>query len=155
MATTTKSAAAGLGQLESVLDEYLVKKAPALPANIKELLVKFAPYLTIIGVVLVVPALLAAFSAGAWLSSNYYWAMGGTTLGWQYYLALGLSAVTVVLEALAIPGLFSRKMSGWKLLFYGILVNTVYSLVYFNLMGLLLGTLISLYFLFQVRSYYH
>ena len=155
MATTTKSAAAGLGQLESVLDEYLVKKAPALPANIKELLVKFAPYLTIIGVVLVVPALLAAFSAGAWLSSNYYWAVGGVTLGWQYYLALGLSAVTVVLEALAIPGLFSRKMSGWKLLFYGILVNTVYSLVYFNLMGLLLGTLISLYFLFQVRSYYH
>src|SRR3989344_9105838 len=117
MATTTKSAAAGLGQLESVLDEYLVKKAPALPANIKELLVKFAPYLTIIGVVLVVPALLAAFSAGAWLSSNYYWAMGGTTLGWQYYLALGLSVVTVVLEALAIPGLFARKMSGWRLLF--------------------------------------
>ncbi|HCR81448.1 MAG: hypothetical protein UY13_C0002G0140 [Candidatus Pacebacteria bacterium GW2011_GWB1_47_8] len=153
--TTTVSTAASLGQLEKVLEEYLVKKAPALPTNLKELLVKFAPYLAIIGVVLSVPALFTALSAGAWLSRNYYWAMTGATLGWQYYLALALSAVTVALEAFAIPGLFGRKMSAWKLLFYAVLVNTVYSLVYFNLAGLILGTLLSLYLLFQVRSYYH
>jgi len=96
--TTTVSTAASLGQLEKVLEEYLVKKAPALPTNLKELLVKFAPYLAIIGVVLSVPALFTALSAGAWLSRNYYWAMTGATLGWQYYLALALSAVTVALR---------------------------------------------------------
>ena len=47
MAETT-SPMKGLAQLESVLEEYLVKKAPGIPANIKELIVKFAPWLTII-----------------------------------------------------------------------------------------------------------
>ena len=39
-------------QLNKTLEMYLVKRAPALPKNIKEILVKFAPWLAIIGVVL-------------------------------------------------------------------------------------------------------
>ena len=59
----------------------------------------------------------------------------------------------------ALPGLFARKMSGWKLLFYSVIINLVYGLVnsltYFgSILGTLISVLISLYILFQVKSLY-
>lgn len=152
MAAKTATATAGLGQLETVLDEYLVKKAPALPANIKELLVKFAPYLTIIGVVLAVPAIITLLGLGAVVSTSVY--VVGAAVGYHYYLGILFTVLTLVLEALAIPGLFARSKKGWNLLYYSTLVSAVYALVSLNFFGLIIGTLISLYFLFQVKSYY-
>jgi hypothetical protein len=65
-----------------------------------------------------------------------------------------LSLVTFVLEGLAIPGLFARKMSGWNMLFYANAVNVVSSLIVGDIVGAVLGFVISFYFLFQVKSYY-
>ena len=157
MAETT-SPMKGLAQLEGVLEEYLVKKAPGIPANIKELIVKFAPWLTIIGVVLGVPTVLTVLGLGSMMSTfglGYgvgYGMMGG--LGLTYFVGIAFLVATMVLEALAIPGLMKRQMKGWRFMFYAVIVNAVSTLVSFNIVGLILGTLIGMYVLFQVKSYY-
>lgn len=142
----------GVNQLESTLEEYLVKKAPALPENVKELIVKFAPYITLIMLIMALPAVLVLFGIGALLTPFSY--MGGVNAGMTYTVSMVVLAVSLVLEALAIPGLFKRTKQGWNLVFYSALVSAVSSLVSFNIVNLVIGTLISLYFLFQVKSYY-
>jgi hypothetical protein len=72
----------------------------------------------------------------------------------------GLSAILIVirfvLRAAALPGLFARKMFGWRLVFYSVLVGLVESLlsVYSIVFGLI-GAVIGLYILFQIRPLYH
>lgn len=139
-------------QLNKTLEVYLVKKAPALPKNIKEILVKFAPWLAIIGVVLSIPALLTLFGLGAMMYSLPYGAYGVGRGGFS--LAALFLVATAVLEALAVPGLMKRKMAGWNFLYYGVWLSAVYSLLSYDLIGLVVGLVISLYLLFQVKSYY-
>jgi hypothetical protein len=55
---------------------------------------------------------------------------------------------------LALPGLFARKMSGWTLMFYAQIVSAVSSILAGSILGGLIGALISLYILFQVRVLY-
>ena len=57
-----------LKQLEDLLSEYLVKKAPALPANIKEAIVNFAPWVTLVVLILTLPVVLAVFGLGAFFA---------------------------------------------------------------------------------------
>lgn len=139
-------------QLEDTLELYLVKKAPRLPDNIRELIVKVAPWLTLIFLVLSLPAVLALLGIGTALLPLSF--LGGMGSGVNYSLALVFLAITLVLEALAIPGLFKRSIAGWRLVYYATLLNGVYSLVNFNISGLIIGTLLGLYLLFQVKSYY-
>ncbi len=140
-------------QLENTLYEYLYNKLPHLPNEWRELLVKIAPYITILFVVLSIPVILAALGVGAFLSPLV--AMGGgigAVAGFS--VAIIVFAVSVVLEAMAIPGLFSRSKSGWQLMYYSTLINAIYNFVTFNLFGFILGTALSLYLLFQVKSHY-
>ena len=65
-------------QLDKVLSEYLVKKAPALPQEIKDLLVKLAPFFAILVVVLGLPAILTVFGLGA-LFTPFAWVAGAQT----------------------------------------------------------------------------
>jgi len=141
-------------QLNKTLELYLVKKAPALPKNIKEILVKIAPWLAIIGVVLSIPALLAIFGLSAMMSSIPYAAYGMMRAGGGFSLAALFLVATAVLEALAIPGLMKRKMAGWNFLYYAVWVGAVSSLFNYDIVGLIVSALISLYLLFQVKSYY-
>jgi hypothetical protein len=73
---------------------------------------------------------------------------------------VGFSYLTVVLLAqlvllgLALPGLFKRKMSAWRLIFYSQLVGIAFSLLSGSILGALIGGLIGLYILFQIRPLY-
>ena len=75
-------------------------------------------------------------------------------------LGFGLSYVTIVLlvtiglRAIALPGLFARKLSGWTLLFYAQLASFAFSLLSGSIVGAALGLTLSLYVLFQVRPLY-
>ncbi len=151
MAAQNTSFKAYLGQLEDFLNLYLVKKAPALPTNVKEFIVKFAPWVTLILLVISLPVLLAVFGLGAFLMPFSF--LGGPTLGVSYMLTLVLTAVTIILEALAIPGLMKQKQSAWYLVFYASLVSAVEAVVGLHITSLI-GVAVGLYFLFQVRSYY-
>src|SRR3989344_4096153 len=135
-------------QLDKTLDLYLVKKAPfQIPARWKEVLVKYFPWITLVLLILALPAVLVLLGISAFVMPFAYMAQtgGGLTLAVIFLIA------TLVLEGMAIPGLLARKMSGWKLLYYSALLSAVYNLLNFNLGGLIIGTLISLYLLFQIR----
>jgi branched-subunit amino acid transport protein len=138
-----------LNQLEKTLQTYLYDKAPHLPSNWQEFLVKFLPYLVILGVFLSLPALLAAFGLGAFISPVLM--LGGFG---SYSLMLVFLAVSVVLEAIAIPGLFNKTAKSWKLLYYAALVNAVYNFLTFNFIGFVVGGIINMYMLFQIKKYY-
>lgn len=141
-----------MSSLEETLEVYLVDKAPKLPENIKEIIVKFAPWISLIVLVVTLPAILLAFGLGALVAPFAF--LGGLHAGVSFGVGMLFGAVILVLEALAIPGLFGRKRSAWNLLFYASILGAVQNLISFNLGGLIIGTLVSFYFLFQVNSYY-
>ena len=146
-----------LGQLEETLEVYLVKKAPfSIPENWKELIVRFAPYLTILGIVVSVPAILAVLGIGALVSpfTAFLGPRYALSYSFNYVLSMVTLAVVVVLEALAVPGLFKREQKAWRFLFYASLVNVVSGFLGGDWVGMIIGTLISWYVLFQVKEYY-
>ncbi len=140
-----------LHQLEMWLDHWLGQKAPQIPAGGREAIVKFAPWIILILLLLALPFLLTLFGIGAVFAPVAF--MGGFRPSGMYYFMWAVTLVTVVLEAMALPGLFHRQRRGWQLLFYSSLISGVLNIVSFNVVGLL-GTLIGLYLLFQIRSYY-
>lgn len=152
MATQGKDFKSYMVQLENLLSEYLVKKAPALPTNIKEVIVQFAPWATLVIVILTLRLILAVFGLGTILAPLSF--LGGMTAGTNYILTLVFSGISLVLEVMALPGLFKRARGAWNLLFYASLLGAVQNVVTFNLGGLVIGTLLGLYVLFQVREYY-
>ncbi len=141
-------------QLNKTLEVYLVKKAPALPKGVKEFLVKAAPWLAILGVVLSIPALFAILGLSAMFYSIPMMGYGLYRVSGGFSLAVIFLVITAVLELLSIPGLMKRKMAGWNFLYYATWVNAIYSLLNYDLVGMIVGLLISLYLLFQVKSYY-
>jgi len=146
-----------LGTLEKTLNEYLGQKAPQLPKAWKEIIVKFAPYLAVIGVILSIPAILALFGLGTMLAPLGMMgavAAGRPFLGAGYIISIVFLVIVLILEAMAIPGLFNRTKPGWTYLYYATLVGAIQNIITFNIGGLLIGTLLGLYILFQVKEYY-
>lgn len=143
--------------LEDNLDLYLGKKAPQLPKEWREFLVKIAPYLAILGVIIGVPGVLALLGLGTFivpLGTIGGIVSGKPFLGLGYLVNVIFLGVMIVLEALAISPLFKRSKTGWNYLYYSTLLGAVQNIIGFNIGGLIIGTLISLYLLFQVKEYY-
>jgi len=150
----TNPAPAGLlNQFEKICQQYLVDKAPfAIPENIKELIVKYGPYLTILIIILAAPSLLALLGIGAVFMPFSY--LRGVNYGFSYSLSMIVLAAGLILNLVALPGLFQRRLSAWRLMYYSVLVSALHSLISFNLGNLIISSLISLYVLFQIKSYY-
>jgi len=147
-----------LAQLEGLLDEYMVRKAPfTLPQEVKEFLVKVSPYLIIVFAAMALPLILAALGLTAILSP--FAMMGGHGYGfaWGYGAIVGLAVavLTVIIEIMAVPGLFKRTQGSWKLLFYASIVSFIGNIL--SLSGIisgLIGAIIGWYILFQVKELY-
>lgn len=132
------------------LDLYLVKKAPfQIPPGGRELIVRFGPWITVILLILTLPLLLVALGLGA-----IFVPFGGV----GYASGFGVLTIFVIVEiglmVAALPGLFARRMPGWRLLFYSQLVSIVYNVLSGSVVGGLLFGLIGLYILFQIRTLY-
>lgn len=135
-----------LKQLEAFLDDCMVKKAPfQIPMNGKEILVKVAPYLVILGIIMAVPATLLALVVSP---VAFFTGSGLYVVGMLFALA------ALALEVIALPGLFKRTHGSWNLLFYASVVSVLGNLVSLNLVGALLSALIGWYILFQVKELY-
>ena len=139
-------------QLDSTLELYLVKKAPALPVGAKEAIVKYGPYITVVMMVMLLPVLLGVLGLSAFLMPFSY--MGGLRYGLGFSFSTIFSLVVLVMQGLALPALFKRQISGWKFMYYVALIQAVQNLLRFDLGGLIIGSAISLYILFQIKSYY-
>lgn len=156
MSTHTNQAKDALSKLEGLFEEYLGHKAPAMPDNIKDTLVSFAPYLAILSVVLTVPALFALIGIGtavgpftAFLGAGYM-----MQYSFSYMVGAGTLLVSAVFAALAIQGLFKREMKAWRLMYYSSLISFVASVLQGSVMSALVGLVIGMYILFQVREKY-
>jgi hypothetical protein len=147
-----KKTTAIMAKLDAFFTEYLIKKVPSLPENVKEILVKFSPYISIIVLVFSIPSLLVLLGLNTLLVPAYI--LGGSRYTLSSLLSIIFLIATLVLEGMAIPGLFGRKASAWKLIYYIALLNAVDALLHFNLGELIIGTAISLYFIYQIKSYY-
>jgi hypothetical protein len=132
------------------LDFYLVHRAPfQIPDQLKEILVRFGPWIALVLLVLSLPILLFAFGVGSLFLPFAGWAYA---TGFGYLTMLTLIEMGLLVAAL--PGLFARKLSGWNLLFYSQLISIVSSLLHGWILNAVVGGLISLYILFQIRSLY-
>jgi len=130
----------------------LSKNIPGLPDNVKELIVKLSPWFAVVSMIMLAPIILAAFGLSAVALPFSY--LGGLHMGFGYTIGLVFSFGMIVLELMAIPGLFKRQEKAWRLLFYSTLLSLVQQLLSFNLGGMVIGAIISFYFLFQVKSKY-
>ncbi len=142
-----------LKSLESQIEKVVLgKNIPALSDKTKELIVKISPWLTLVSLLLMLPLILAAFGISAMILPFSY--LGGLQSGLGYTLGMIFFFGMLILEIMALPGLFKRESRAWRLIFYSVLLSLVQQLLDFNLGGLVIGGAISLYILFQVKSKY-
>lgn len=144
--------------LEGFFDTYLHIKAPfQLPANVKEFIVKYGPWITlvilIIAALVIIPLALLALGLTA-ASAPFSVAAGYGGNAVMGIISAIIGVATLVLEAIAIPKLLKRQLGGWKLVYYAALLSALGSLISLNIVSLVLGLLISMYVLFQIREYY-
>lgn len=147
-----------LDSLEKFFDMYLREKFPfQLPIGVKDFIVQYGPWITlvllILGAIAIIP--LALLALGLTAATLPFAAMAGsahTSILGIISIIVGLAAL--VLQGLAIPGLMKRKLSGWKLAYYASLISAVSSLLSLSIFSMILGLFISMYILFQIRSYY-
>lgn len=143
-----------LKPLFKVLDDNY-SKVPALSSNLRENLVKIAPWLSLIGGILLVWAAYGLYVLATSPVVGYIAAMGGFSYAW--IISAVVLLVGGVLELLAFSPLKARKEKGWNLLFYASLLYVLSSVVRLSLGGIIfsvIGFLIAYYFLYQVKSYY-
>ena len=163
-----------LAPLEKALDGVLGEKAPyKIPAKARETLVKISPWISLVSGILGLLAALALWRAAHLVnqvsdSLRQLSAVYGTTtqqvdkLGLAFWLALIALVAFSLLALLAFPGLKNRKKTGWNLMFFSTLANLVYAVITLfydgagqgSFFGTAIGSVIGLYLLFQVRSYY-
>jgi hypothetical protein len=127
------------------LDLYLGKKAPQLPKAGKEWIVKYAPHITIAGLILMALSVLSLMRISS-MAREFY-----AGYGYGMNLHVLISVISMVLSALALPGLFKRDAKGWNFSMYSVVVG---SLSPFEPISIIISLLIGLYILFQIRPYY-
>jgi len=142
-----------LSQMEHFFKTYLHDKAPFhFPPNVKEFLVKFGPWITLVIIVLTLPAILFAFGVGAFVLP--FAAVVTARTGMFYIVYIIFALASLALEAMALPGLFARKLSGWRLAYYAVLVSALGQLLHGEIFGAVISLIISMYVLFEIKDYY-
>jgi len=138
--------------LEAELAPYFTEKAPfQIPFNFREGFVKYWPIVSLILLVLTLPAILFFLGLGtAFLPVSF---LGGVSGGFIYTVSMGIALITFILRIAALPGLFNRRRQGWVLSYYAELINLISNVLTLGIIGILFD-LLWLLLLFQVRSYY-
>ncbi len=133
----------------------LFAKAPALPNNFKETLVKITPIISLIFGIL---GLLVGIMGLTSLSIFSPFALLGGPDTVRSYGGGMISTLTLIVSSglllAAYPGTKARKINGWNMLFWSEVVNIAGSVVSLNILGALVSALIGFYILFQIKSHY-
>ena len=151
-ATTQKKLAALEGWLAPIFAQ-----APHLPASFREFLATIAPWLSLIFGIL---GLIALLSAGVLLSvaSLSFMTGGISEVAWVISVLAGL--IAAVLQILAFSPLKKRQKKGWNYIFYGTIITTAAAIIEIAIgygssaIGTVIGTVIGLWLLFEVRPLY-
>lgn len=164
-----------LHKLERKLDKVFNEDFPSLPSNTKKLIVKYLPWISLIGGLL---TLWADWDLWRWghlvaVSTNYITNLtnlynGGkiiqatNQMSFGIWLSLLILAIEGILFIAAYLGLKNQKEGGWNLVFYGSLVNLAYGIIiaftsyggFGSLIWSIIISVVVLYVLFQIRSAY-
>ena len=151
MKKETKGMKGMVNELEVKLEEFFTKKVWQMPKKVKEIIVKVLPYLAILSLVAVIPMVLSLVGLSMATPMVY---MRGWRMGMGYSVSILFTLVAAVLAIVIIPGLFKKEMKAWKIMFWMSLVNAVGTLIRMDLGGLIIGTGLSWYVLFQIKEYY-
>ncbi len=158
--------------IEALGDKYLVRDAPfQLPTEIKDLIVKIAYPLAVIGAILMtltlvwlIPVMLAFMGLSVLMMPF----AGPQIVGFDL-IGLILSTLNIYILYLSIkwfyqslPGLKAHTQQGWEYVFHGSLLGVVSSLIQsHSVMGILfaigpslVNLIISMYLWFQVKDRY-
>jgi hypothetical protein len=137
------------------------KGLPHLPKGMVNFLVSVAPWLAGLGGVLGTISGLKLL--GNWLGWGAKWWLQLAGLSPTYFLLIGLlQLLGGIVLLLAFNPLKERQLTGWTLLFVNMAIGLTQSLVALvytymaggSLLGTLLGLVIGLYFLFEVKGAY-
>lgn len=135
--------------LEDKLEEIFVDKNPyQIPKNIKELLVDYGPYLLAVFLFFQLEDVLKIHFL------NFSFFKLGLRMGLFYQLQKLFLIISLVIQAVALPGLFQKKLTSWRLFFYISLLWIIIDVLIFDIFGLIISSLFSWYILFQIKEYY-
>ena len=150
MTTKNKNWKMILINFEERLTEVFGKKLPELPEKFKRIIVNYIPYLMVILLILWIPIVLAL--VGIIITVTSFSIFTGTN--GIYIISIICGLIMMVLQLKAIFGLFKKQIKSWRLLFYISLVNVIYCLLRQDFGGLIIGTGLFWYFLFQIKNQY-
>lgn len=141
-----------MNDLDKTFEKYFLTKAPKIPADIQNLFVQYGPYVLAVTTAISILGFLSAF--GITTMTLGFGSMMGSRLGVTYQISMLLSVAMTVLTALALPGLFKKSMAGWRYVYFATLLGLVQNIILFNIAGLIIGTGLGLWILFQIRHHY-
>ena len=136
---------------EKKLEVIFTKKFPELPKKVKEVIVKYGPYLAVVLLILSIPIILGL--VGLIMVTTPLVLLNGDK-GFSYIISILFGLVMMILQIMAISGLFKRQIKAWRLLFYISLISAISNLLRMEIVGLIVGTGLSWYILFQIKNYY-
>lgn len=137
--------------LEQQLSEFFRTKLPAMSSGAKETTVKVLPWviivLGILGILAWLQVLKMYFGFSAFMHAM---GLGNDLLVWFHLL---LAPIT---SGLAVYGGFlmnNRRLAGWRLVFYSLLLGVLVHILNFSILGLIIDFACA-YLLFQTQEYY-
>lgn len=139
-------------EVTKMLEEWF-KKLPDLPVNAKDILVKVAPWFSLIFGILGLLGSIGATGVLTVLSPVVALGGGLGVAAGGIVAALG-GIISSLLMILAFSGLKAHKMVGWKYSFYSEGISVIAAIVSLNLVGAAISALVGFYLLFQIKSYY-
>lgn len=133
--------------------EGLFKKIPGLPPGLVKVVAHLLPWLNIAIIVLSIPAVLAMIGVGIAglpaVALGFGYGYGGGFLGALFLV------IQLVLFIAASAGLFKRSAKAWHRVYLAVLIGGLSNIIMLSLPGLIIGTGISLYLLFQVKPQFN
>jgi hypothetical protein len=142
-----------MNALIAQLDLYFGKKAPQLPAGVKEAIVKYSPYLIIISLIFLVISLMSLFAIVAGYGALFAAGIaGGMTRIW---ISLIIAVTAGIIQLMALPGLFKRTPKSWTLIFYAEVVMLIGNILSIDIVGFIVSAIVGFYILFQIMALYN
>lgn len=143
-------------KLDSEL-ETVFANAPHLPEKVIEILVKIVPYMVLIsGLFMVTGGLQSIFGATEFYRILDLWR---DVPSYYFYLVGVLQIIGGVLSIMAFKPLRDKLATGWQFMFVLSILNALMNLISVifirqGLFGLLIGLLLSFYFLYELKPTY-
>ncbi len=141
-----------LDDFEDFLYTYLNERAPQVPTEAKNTIVKYLPFAVIVMIIAQISAMLSFFHVNTLLDGlGYLYSSNEGIIG---IIGLVLLGGAVVFEGIAVPLLFRNKLYGWKLMFYALIFTQINEIINLNIINILFSGLILIFLLFQIKDHY-